>query len=130
MGLLSGLLGSSNKSQSSSSSSTDAATNVGGDANAPVLTLANSSGSTVNMLDGGAIGQAFDFASLAGERNNALVDSILSTSSTLQREASNRAFDFVSQNLKPDAEVQRDQFVYLGFGLLAVVAVIFIWGRK
>lgn len=138
-----GLFSSSSK-QNSTTSVTDISTpvNVGGDANAPVLSLAQSSGNTVNLTDSGAIAAAFDFAGANSDSQADLARRALEQSydfagnaatigNEQARQATERALSFVGQATKPDEEKQRDTFNYLVYAVLAAaVAVAYILGAK
>ncbi len=138
-----GLLSSSSR-QSNTTNVNDVSTpiNVGGDALAPVLSLAQSSGNRITLTDSGAIAAAFDFAGANSASQAELAQRAVDQSynfagnaATIGNEqarvATDKALSFVSQNIKSDDEKQRDTFNYLVYAVLAAaVAVAYLIGRK
>ena len=131
-----GLFSSSSKQTQNVTEITSGA-NVAGDTTAPVLSLAQSSGNTFNMLDGGAVSGAFDFADSQSEKSYGLANEALdqagrafSTTRDALQNAYTDSLNLVSASREPADEKTRQQSVYLALGALALVAVIIYVGKS
>ncbi len=116
--------------------------NIGGDNEAPVFNLANSSGNRIITSDMGAIKASFDLAGKVADSTQSIADSSFS----LAKDGLNLANDgikkvadgvnsslaFVGQQLKSDTEKGTNQFTYLvlGLALIGLLGAVAVFGRK